>query len=153
MSNPTFTWLPTRWLDCIDCAEPIAQPHDDITYIVTMTDENGCSDMDSIFIAVEDERDVAIPNAFTPNNDGQDDIFALRGNNPGIEVVEYFRVFDRWGGMLYEATNFQLNDFENGWDGKVRGKDVAVGVYVYKAKVNYIDDKTIIHTGQITVLR
>lgn len=151
--NPTFSWTPTRWLDCADCPEPIAQPHDDITYIVTMINENGCTDTDSIFITVFDERKIAIPDAFTPNNDGENDLFTLRGINPGVLEVEYFRIYDRWGGMLYEAKNFQLNDFDYGWDGKVREKDVTVGVYLYKAKVNYIDNVSILHTGQVTILR
>ena len=153
IANPTFIWTPDRWLTCNDCAEPSTQPFNDITYEVLMLDENGCAARDSIFIAVNIERKIAIPSAFTPNNDGENDLFTLLGKNPAVEEVEYFQVFDRWGGMLHHAENIQLNDYEFGWDGRVRGKDAAVGVYVFKAKINYIDGETIIFNGQITLIR
>ena len=153
ISNPIFTWIPDQELSCNDCNEPTARPFDDTEYVVLMTDENGCIASDSIFIAVKDERRVAIPNAFTPNNDGENDVFTLLGNNPGVEEITSFQVFDRWGGILYEAKNFQLNDPEIGWDGKYKGTDAQVGNYVYIAEVKYVDGKSLTWKGGIMLIR
>ena len=153
VANPTFTWTPAKWLDCPTCDKPVASPWDDITYAVLMVDENGCFDLDSIFIEVNDERGIAIPNIFSPNNDGENDIFKLRGKNPAVVEVTAFRIFDRHGGIMYEARNFPLNDPSFGWDGKYKGTDVQAGNYIYTALIKYVDGKEVEWKGSIMLIR
>ena len=153
VANPDFIWTPGEWLSCNDCDEPIAQPFDPTEYVVLMIDENGCTASDTVFIGVNDERRIAIPNAFSPNNDGENDVFTLMGNNPGVREITSFQIFDRWGGVMYEAKNFQLNDPSVRWNGKYNGTDVQVGNYVCLAIVNYVDGETVIWKEGFLLIR
>lgn len=153
VANPTFYWTPIEYLDCDSCSNPIAAPHNDVTYEVVVIDENGCKAADTIFIAVEQERGIAIPTIFTPNNDGQNDKFTLLGNNPAVVIVEEFKVFDRHGGVMFEARNFELNDPLYGWDGKFRNLYVQSGSYTYQAIVKYVDEKKELFKGSVMLSR
>ncbi len=153
ITNPIFIWNPVTGLDCFDCDAPIALPLNSSWYTVEMQDENGCFATDSIWIEVQKERDIAIPNSFTPNFDNHNDIFTLLGNNPAIRQVAVFQVFDRWGGMLFEAKDFQLNDSTYGWDGTANGAKVEAGTYVYYAQVDYVDNEVIEWNGSVLLIR
>ena len=153
VANPIFSWGPDRWLDCYDCDEPVAFPFADITYNVLMVDENGCFDSDTIFIEVIDERGIAVPNIFTPNNDGQNDVFTLLGRNPAVVEVASFKVYDRHGGILHQVENFPLNDPTFGWNGKHNGSDVQVGNYVYTVLLKYVDGGKLEWQGSFMLVR
>ncbi|MEM6965308.1 MAG: PKD domain-containing protein [Bacteroidota bacterium] len=153
VSNPIFRWTPTQWLDCVDCEDPIAQPFNDVTYAVTMTDENGCEASDTILFLVTIERGIAIPNIFTPNADGQNDVFTLLSNNPAVTEILDFKIFDRYGGILFSAQNFMPNDPLFGWDGRFKGRLVQNGHYVYQAIVQYIDGEILTKKGSVMLSR
>ncbi|MGK0286536.1 MAG: gliding motility-associated-like protein, partial [Salibacteraceae bacterium] len=153
VANPIFVWTPSRGLNCSGCEDPFARPFVTTTYEVLMTDENGCFALDTVFVDVEDIREIAIPNIFTPNNDGENDVFTLLGNNPAVTQVTEFRVFDRYGGILFKANDFELNDTTFGWDGKFRGIDAQVGTYIYTAKIEYIDGRIIDWSGSLMLIR
>jgi len=137
---PTFSWFPADQVDCADCPEPTAQPFYDTFYELTMTNENGCTNRDTVLVLVDGSRDIFLPDAFTPNLDGRNDIFRVRSANPqAIVEIQSFQIFDRWGGLLFEARNFPPNDRAYGWDGKMGDADVAPGVYVYQVTVRYVD--------------
>jgi len=150
-NNFVLTWEPATGLSCIECDNPIASPLDDITYIVKASDGT-CEAFDEITVFVDRDRDVFIPNIFSPNGDGSNDVFMIFGG-AGVQNVISFRVYDRWGEMLYEAENFTTNDPAYGWDGMYRDQRLNPGVFVYVAEVAFIDGTILPYKGDVTLVR
>ena len=123
------------------------------TFTVTLTDEAGCSvtDVVTVFTRV-DRRGYEVPTAFSPNDDGVNDRWVLRAT-PSVRRVRSARVFDRWGGQLYFRTDVPLDDEEAGWDGRVGGEALDVGVYVYAVEVEFVDGSTRVLAGELNLLR
>ncbi len=115
-------------------------------------DTNLCEASDEILVRVKKDRLVYIPNVFSPNEDGQNDIFYIFGGD-GVERIDLFRIYDRWGEVVFSATNFDPNDEDFGWDGKLRGEPMNPAVFVYHATVTFIDGFVIEYTGDITLVR
>jgi len=92
-----------------------------------------------------------VPTGFTPNNDGVNDLLVVHGL-PGIEVVSY-RIWDRWGELLFEDSGFPVNDTSRGWNGDFRDQPVNGGVYLWQVEVRYPDDRTELFSGQTTLIR
>lgn len=129
-----WLWNPATDLSCSTCPLPIATIKKDITYRVKVTTEYGCSASDTINIKTFCEAaQVFIPKAFTPDGDGLNDILMVRGT--GIASVKYFRIFNRWGELIFERNNFAPNNPTYGWDGKIRGIVGPPDVFVYTAEV------------------
>jgi len=149
----TLSWSPAEGLDCPDtaCDEPFVSPLDDMTYIVTATDGT-CTATDEITVFINKDRNVYIPNIFSPNGDGSNDVFMIYGG-AGVTIVRSFRIYDRWGALLFEAQNFDTNDPVHGWDGTHRGKRLNPGVFVYVAEVEFIDGISIPYKGDVTIVK
>jgi len=146
-----WSWTPAAGLSCTNCPNPTTSVTDNIYYILSITNSFGCIVRDTIFISTFcKSAQVFIPNAFTPDGDGLNDILMVRGN--GI-FVKTFRIFNRWGELVFERTNFNPNDTKFGWDGKVRGIPATPDVFVYTAEI--ICDNGIIYTykGNTTLLK
>ena len=127
-------------------------PEIQTTYTITVIDENGCLAMDDITIFVERVRPVFIPNVFSPNEDGNNDIFYIQAG-PQVTQIKSFYIYSRWGESLFEVQNFQPNDPTFGWNGTHRGQEVNTGVYVFIAEVEFIDGQVLIYKGDVTLLR
>ncbi len=152
--NPEFLWIPEAGLDCNDCYFPEARPFDDITYRLYMTDQNGCMVSDEVFIEVNQDKDVFVPDAFTPNDDGHNDVFRIRSVLKSIVRVAEFAVVDRWGEILFQAKDFQIGDAQGSWDGVLKnGQKAASGVYVWYAVIDFVDGERITYKGDITLIR
>jgi gliding motility-associated-like protein len=145
----TITWTPDTDLSCSDCLTSTATPMVTTTYTVTMIDLNGCEYEDEITINVEDNTNVYIPNAFSPNGDNLNDIFYIYG--PESEVVNSLRIFDRWGEQVFLSTNGTAGDPSHGWDGTFNGERAPGGVYVYLAEIT-INGVTETRQGGITII-
>lgn len=117
-----------------------------ITPCLTITDNNQCTDtyckeLEIYFIGVVD-----VPNAFSPNNDGMNDVLYVRGF--GVESME-FKVFNRWGELVFESNRLDL-----GWDGTYKDKAQEMEVYVYTLEARFLDGtETGIRKGNVTLLR
>lgn len=147
-----WLWEPATDLSCNDCNIPIAEVKHDINYKVTVTTAYGCSATDNINIKVFClDAQVFIPNAFTPNGDGRNDILMVRGK--GIVTVKYFRIFNRWGEVIFERNNFPPNDPSFGWDGTVKGKPCPPGVFIYTAGVICENGTPYEYKGNTTILK
>jgi len=131
---------------------PVAQPSTTTTYNVTVTDPNGCAISDVITVRVNVERDVFIPNIFSPNFDGNNDVFTVFGGI-GVARIRTMQVFDRWGAKVHETSDFSPNSSEFGWDGKYKGNAAAQGVYVYYVEVEFVDGTSDTYRGDVTVVR
>ena len=119
------------------------------TYWVKVTDDYGCSNSDTIFLKQLCPTEVFIPNAFSPNNDGVNDIFQISGH----DIISLkINIFNRWGNSVY--TGQSQNSF---WDGTYNGNPVPSGVYIYLIEVEgyHKDGSTYLNhlSGSITVLR
>jgi gliding motility-associated-like protein len=122
------------------------------TYSVTVTDGNGCSGSDAIIISSNCANDLWIPNAFTPNGDGMNDVFYVRGN-PQNTTIEKFLIYNRWGNKVFEATNILPDDITKGWDGSFKGEPAQFEAYGYEvvARFNNGSKKTL--KGNVTLLK
>ncbi|MEO6671648.1 MAG: PKD domain-containing protein [Ferruginibacter sp.] len=157
--NPTITngpivqysWTPAAELSCSDCPSPSTIIHNNTSYTVTVVNSFGCSAVDSIFVtAFCKKAEVFVPNAFTPDGDGLNDVLMIRGS--GVHVKS-FRVFNRWGVLIFEKQNFNPNDIKYGWDGKVRGVAATPDVYVYTAEVVCDNGSVYTYKGNTTILK
>jgi gliding motility-associated-like protein len=147
-----WLWTPSNNLSCNTCPKPVATIKENVTYIVKATTYYGCSALDTIKIKVFCEgSQVFIPNTFTPDGDGLNDIMMVRGT--GILTVKSFRIFNRWGAIVFERNNFPPNNTAYGWDGKVTGKPVPPDVFVYTAEVICDNGTPYIFKGNITIIK
>lgn len=138
-------------LSCNECETTIAKPQDMIIYELYGMDERGCEATDKVTIVVQKIREVAVPTGFTPNGDGMNDLLRVHGLD-GTKVT-MFRIYDRWGELIYDFGGFMVNDANNGWDGTFRGKPMNSGVYIWYLEVEYIDGMTEALHGQTTLIR
>ena len=146
-----YVWEPPLYLSCTDCPNPVVIPMNDVIYTVTAIDQNGCSNEQDIRInAVKDFR-VFIPSAFTPNGDGKNDVLVFNSN--WVSKVNYFRIFDRWGQLVFEANEFEPNNENHGWDGRFNGEDLNGGSYVYYTEFVFADGNIQTKSGSVTLLK
>ncbi len=148
----SWEWSPPDYLSCVDCADPLASPLDDITYSVTVTSANGCTVSDEVSIVVKKVRRIYVPNAFSPNGDGINDILTVFAG-PQVERVDLFLIFDRWGAKVFEAKDFSPNTFDSGWDGRHLGKPLDPGVFTWFARVTFRDGHREIFEGDVMLMR
>jgi gliding motility-associated-like protein len=147
-----YLWTPSRDLSCDNCSTPVAFIRNDICYSLEAENIYGCKGSDTFCIRVFCENtQVFIPNTFTPDNDGINDVFMVRGT--GIKSVKQFRVFNRWGELIFERSNFAPNARQFGWDGKIRGVLATPDVFVYTAEVLCENDVPFIYKGNVTLIR
>ncbi len=114
------------------------------TYHVTVTDSHGCTGEGEVVIDINGS-DLFVPNTFSPNGDGENDLFQVFGRN--LETL-YLRIYDRWGEMVYETRNPKLM-----WNGKFHNEDCAMGVYVYYIQANFLDGTSKFVKGNLTLIR
>ncbi len=122
-------------------------------YFVTITTDQECTAESSTNIKVENKKQIFFPNTFTPNADGNNDLFFPQTYEGIIHNILDFQVFSRWGNEVFHNSNFLPNIPDNGWDGVFKGKIAQQGVYVYVCKVEFIDGVIETFYGDITLLR
>lgn len=144
-------WYPDS-IDCPGCFQQTLAPQITTAYSVTVIDENGCTDSDNTTVLVEKNRDIYIPNAFSPNNDGINDVIMVFGGQNVVEVHS-FLIFNRWGELVFENGNFQPNDPAHGWDGTHRGEIMNPAVFVYQAQVEMKDGEIILLKGSVNLVK
>lgn len=150
----SFKWSPSDRLLNPTSLRPTVFTFESQKYFLTVSDKKGCTGIGSILINIDPNRNVYIPNVFIPGNPtGLNDHF-----NPwigkGVEKINNFQVFNRWGEKMFERTNFlPENQPAEGWDGRFRGEYVQPGVFVYAIEVTFLDGRVLIYRGDVTVYR
>jgi len=96
---------------------------------------------------------VFIPNTFSPNGDGLNDIFLIMADEKQVESVSEFHIFDRWGNCLFANEKFMVNDPAQGWDGTFNNREMNNGVFVYYAVLKLVDGTTRMYKGDITIIK
>lgn len=143
----SYVWSPNTWIQDTSQARTFIFPEDTITYFVTGTDAFGCQNTDTITVFVLPTPQYYVPNAFSPDGDGKNDVFR-------ISFYENFRleqliIFNRWGEAI-----FQTNDITVGWDGRTsNGEPAPIGTYVYRIKGTDELGAPLRRQGNITLLR
>jgi gliding motility-associated-like protein len=145
-------WEPAAVLSCPSCPATYAFPSESQFITLTLTDSSGCTATDSILILVFVPKKVYIPNVFSPNGDQINDVFYLQADDFAVEV-EYLIVADRWGDVVFEQSNFPINDPAFGWDGSLDGKMMFPAVYTYLARIRFTDDEILPYSGTVTLIR
>jgi gliding motility-associated-like protein len=144
----TYSWAPSFGLSCYDCPNPVFNGVYSQPYTVVVTNQNGCTGTSQFVVNVIPNYDVFIPNAFTPNGDGENDYWQIFGNLSAFKQVE-IALFNRIGEKVFESKDAYFK-----WDGTYKGEKVPPGVYVYYAKFvwlnNHSDNK---YTGSVTIIR
>ncbi len=149
----SWQWSPPDYLDCTDCPSPTAvMPLSSITYTAVVTDTAGCSASDSVQVVVKKQRALFIPNIFSPDGDGFNDRFYIQAG-PEVARLLDFRIYDRWGNLVYEVAELAPNDYAAGWDGSWRDQPAQQGVYVFTFVAEYLDGTTQRYRGDVTLVR
>jgi gliding motility-associated-like protein len=125
-----WKWTGNAIFTCDNCQTTIAKVSNDAEIICTATNLYGCNTVDTIAIKTFcPNSEIFIPNAFSPDGDGINDILFIQGS--GIKLIKSFKIYSRWGELVFERTNFLPGDPSNGWDGKIRGKAASQDVFIY----------------------
>ncbi|MBK9110000.1 MAG: gliding motility-associated C-terminal domain-containing protein [Saprospiraceae bacterium] len=148
----TASWTPATGLSCTDCAAPYLLALENAEYEVLFTNSAGCEVRAKIKVIVDNQTDVYVPNVFSPNGDNLNDLVTVFGG-PSIREVELFRIYNRWGNMVFENKHFQLNDLLAGWDGRFNGEPMNPAVFVYHLKAIRIDGTVLEKYGDVSLVR
>ncbi len=156
--SPTYVWTSLgndspQALSCYNCYNPVFRSDNDqpsYSYQVVVTDANGCSNKAPLNLRLRTQCEpdqIFVPNAFSPNGDGQNDVLYVRGS--AINGITIFRVFDRWGNLMFETS-----DINKGWDGTYNGKQVTPDVYVYYVEAPcVVGGDSLFKKGNVTVTK
>jgi gliding motility-associated-like protein len=142
----TYVWTPAAGLNCSNCPDPIARPDTSTNFLLVVTDGNGCKDTVQYRVFVCDKSKVYVPNAFTPNGDGANDLFRVAPHE-GAEVINLLRVYNRWGQKVYEGSGQNAQ-----WDGKIGDKAAPSDTYVWILDYE-CGGETHRENGDVTLLR
>lgn len=148
----SLQWHPGNIVSCDTCLNTTINTNENHTLIVTAVYENGCNAEDETVIIIFPALAMYIPNIFSPNNDGFNDLFTLYSNGSAISIIE-LNIFSRWGEHLFHGTNFPLNNAYVGWDGKFHDQEMLPGVFTYTAQVLLANGAEKVMKGQVTLVR
>jgi len=148
----SYNWIPAQNLNCIFCPTPIANPQFTTKYVVNITDRYGCTGKGDVTVKVIcNGQNFFIPNTFSPNGDGSNDVFYPRGT--GLDRAKILRIFNRWGEIVFEKYDMLINVASVGWDGTWKGRKADAGVYVYQLEIYCKNGELLSYTGNITLIR
>ncbi|MCP4122818.1 MAG: hypothetical protein GY751_13790, partial [Bacteroidetes bacterium] len=147
-------WSPADSVDCKgeDCLHPVVYPENLTTYKIQIVTDHNCRAEDKLTIVVEKPRPVYIPNAFSPDGDGQNDYFMIFAGQQ-VKKINSFLVFNRWGEPVFQYYNFQPNNPAYGWNGRYRGQIMNPAVFAYYAEIEFIDGEIRLYEGDVTLVR
>lgn len=150
-----YQWQQQPGLSCTDCPFPTVMPLDTRTYRLTVFDALGCSATDSLQVPVLPNLSVFAPNVFNAETAGfsGNEVFRVFPSK-SARLIKRLAVFDRWGNLMFEKSNFLPDDANAYWSGlQAEGRPAAQGVYVWVAEIEFSDGKTRIYQGDIALLR
>ncbi|HHB79114.1 MAG TPA: hypothetical protein ENK85_07770 [Saprospiraceae bacterium] len=149
----TVYWAPVPDTNCVHCLTPYAKPLTSTEYWITIVDKNHCEASAKINVMVQDP-DVYIPNIFSPQGDVQANwAFTVFANPRRVKNIKQLHVYDRWGTQIFTNKDFTPNNLSMGWNGQYRDKKAPAGVYIYSAEVEFINGKSKLYSGDVTLVR
>jgi gliding motility-associated-like protein len=154
----SYAWTPATYLSDPGVRNPFVRPLESLTYQLTVVDINGCEGFGSVFVELDARRNLYIPNAFSPNGDGVNDEFRIYPCN-GVTRITAVNIFDRWGNQVYQSDLIDVSGsaFCAGglvlWDGRARGKEENIGVFVYVIEAEFLDNVRLVYRGDVTIVK
>jgi len=141
----SYNWTPAPSLDDPSGSNPLASPIVTTLYFVSGTDVNGCSSIDSVLVTVSQDLAVGVPNIFSPNGDGQNDVLQI--SEQGLDWMRLV-IYDRWGEKVFESSDINIS-----WDGTFKGSPMNPAVFVYYLEGAFLNGDEISKQGNITLVR
>lgn len=120
---------------------------------LTVRDSNGCEASDEVLLRLRKEGRVFVPNVISPSSTDPDNFHLMVYGGSDVARVRRWQIFDRWGSAVFTAQDFQPNDPNFAWNGKIRGQMATGAVYVWLAEVEFVDGTTEVLEGDVTVVR
>lgn len=148
----SIEWTPSIGIVSQNYPSITVKPTESLEYTVRAKNAGGCVTEDKVSVYVLcNNANIFVPNTFTPNGDGVNDIFYPRGS--GVFKILNLKVFNRWGEIVFEKSNFNANDASAGWDGTFKGKQLPPDVFVYMLQVVCDNNSTLTFKGNIALIR
>ena len=150
----TILWTPSELFPCPEMPCDVMEifPTQQTSVEVTVIDTNGCEGSDILALFVKKDRQIYIPNAFSPNGDGTNDIFMIYSGKDVVNIKS-FLVFSRWGESVFEYYDFVPNNPAFSWDGKHKGEPMNPAVFAWFAEVEFVDGQTVLFEGDVSLIR
>ena len=146
------TWLPTTGILHGNNYSVTVKPRETTEYTIDVKNDGGCTAHGHVTVFVVcNGANVFIPNTFSPNGDGVNDVFYPRGT--GLFSIKTMRIFNRWGEVIFERNGFMPNDQSGGWDGTYKGRKLNPDVYVYTVEIVCDNSSTLTFKGNITLIQ
>ena len=146
-------WSPATGLSCTDCLNPTLTATTNQTYEVIVTDKNGCEAQANINLLIAKSTDFYMPNVFSPNGDGRNDRFTIFVNPQKISRIQQLLIFDRYGSLIFERTDFLPNYMALGWDGRFKGEEMPSGSYAFFVVLERVDGGVFWERGGVDLVR
>ena len=147
-----WEWTPADYLSCTNCPAPVSTPLSSVEYLLKVFNQYNCEASDSIKITTFCKGgNIDVPNAFTPNGDGKNDVFGIPAG--GISRVRNLRIYNRWGELVFQKKDFVPGDITGSWNGKYKGLDAPTATYVYMAEVECGAGLRFDLKGTVTLIR
>ncbi len=146
------TWVPTYGIVNSNYPSITIKPNVNTSYTVTVKNPAGCTAIDIVNIRLLcNDANIFMPNTFSPNGDGNNDVFYPRGK--GVYTIKQLRIYDRWGEEVFARYQFTANDLSKGWDGTFKGKLLQPDVYVYMMDVQCDNGETTVYKGNVALIK
>lgn len=148
----SISWSPEDYVDCVTCLSTMATPLKSTQFKISVLDKLGCLETATFPVTVVKGYQVFVPSAFSPNGDGNNDLFYVNAQAEQVQEIRSFQVINRWGDLMYEAYNFPPNDPTYGWDGTANGQLLTNQVFAYFVEIAFINGEVEIFKGDVTLL-
>ncbi len=142
----SYLWSPSTYLSDSTAASPVFTAWLTTVFTLVVTSADGCADTSSVRVEVLPQTVLDVPNAFSPNGDGTNDVLSLLTND--IQRLDFFRIYNRWGELIFES-----NDLSQGWDGSYKGTQQETGGYLYAVQAIGAEGETVQRQGVVLLVR
>jgi gliding motility-associated-like protein len=145
-------WTPSLGIVNRNYPSVTVKPVINTAYTVTVKNDGGCTAIDIVNIRLLcNDANIFMPNTFSPNGDGNNDIFYPRGK--GLYTIKQLRIYDRWGEEVFARYLFTANDLSKGWDGTLKGQKLQPDIYVYMMDVQCDNGETTTFKGNVALIQ
>ncbi len=148
----TYQWTRRQGLDCYDCPTPELQVPFLPSYRLAVENMIGCADTSVVQVVLDKEQLLYVPNAFSPNFDGQNDYFQMFPYC-GVSHLKNLKIFDRWGALVFSKKELNPLNPSDFWDGRIGGKLASTGVYIWQVEITLVDGTVLRRSGDVSVLK